>query len=182
MRKPMRLLTLCVVLLSTAVWGAEPAARSGPKMIILGVDGMDPKLLREYIGQGRMPNLAKLAALGGFTELRTSTPPQSPVAWSNFITGMDSGTHGIFDFLHLDRQTLTPYSSTARVERAKRDPIALGQWRIPIASEKTLQLRDGPAFWQLLEARGVPPRCSRSLRTIRRCMRGTQSPVWAHRI
>ncbi|MET0657048.1 MAG: alkaline phosphatase family protein [Steroidobacteraceae bacterium] len=147
------LVAVCAALLLP--WQPSVAERGGPKMIILGVDGMDPKLLRQYMAMGRTPNLEKLAAAGGFTELQTSTPPQSPVAWSNFITGMDSGAHGIFDFLHLDRQTLTPYSSTARVERSPRKPLAVGQWRIPLGADQTVQLRDGPAFWDLLERRGV---------------------------
>jgi predicted AlkP superfamily phosphohydrolase/phosphomutase len=128
------------------------------KMIILGVDGMDPQLLRRYISEGRTPHLAALAAQGGFVPLRTSTPPQSPVAWSNFITGMDPGAHGIFDFLHLDRQSLTPYASTARVQPAARKPLELGRWRIPLGTEETQRLRDGSAFWELLEAQGVPTR------------------------
>lgn len=136
--------------------GAAAGDAAETKMIILGVDGMDPKLLREYMAAGKTPNLAKLAASGGFVALRTSTPPQSPVAWSNFITGMDSGAHGIFDFLHIDRQSLTPYSSTARVRPSAREPIKLGRWRIPLGAEETLQLRDGRAFWELLEERGIP--------------------------
>lgn len=152
-----------VALAALAALVASPPSRAATestsadtKMIILGIDGMDPRLLRRYIREGKTPHLAKLAAQGSFVALRTSTPPQSPVAWSNFITGMDSGAHGIFDFLHLDRQSLTPYASTARVQRAARKPLALGRWRIPLGSETTLQLREGPAFWELLEARGVP--------------------------
>jgi predicted AlkP superfamily phosphohydrolase/phosphomutase len=124
-------------------------------MIVLGVDGMDPKLLREMMDAGKAPNLARLAKEGGFVPLGTSNPPQSPVAWSNFITGMDSGQHGIFDFLHLDRQSMIPYQSTARVQPASRAPLAVGKWRIPLASDTTLQLRDGAAFWEILEDHGI---------------------------
>lgn len=123
-------------------------------MIVLGVDGMDPVMLRQFIHEGRMPNLARLAAMGGFISLGTSIPPQSPVAWSNIITGMDPGGHGIFDFLHLDRKTLIPYFSTARVLKGNRE-VKIGRWRIPLAAEKTLQLRDGRAFWEILEEQGV---------------------------
>lgn len=148
------MIALCAALSWTSSWSAErPAAPT--KMIILGVDGLDPKLLSELMAAGRTPNLARLAASGGFVPLGTSTPPQSPVAWSNFITGMDSGQHGVFDFLHFDRTTLTPYSSMARVRPPSRKPLAIGRWRIPLASGETEQLREGPAFWELLEANGV---------------------------
>ncbi|MEQ1803653.1 MAG: alkaline phosphatase family protein, partial [Gammaproteobacteria bacterium] len=82
-------------------------------MIVLGVDGMDPQLLRQYMADGDTPNLQRLAGLGGFVPLATAVPPQSPVAWSDFITGMDAGGHGIFDFVAFDRQNLAPYLSIA---------------------------------------------------------------------
>ncbi len=58
------------------------------KVIVLGIDGLDPQLLRRYMRQGKMPHFASLEQRGSFRLLRTSIPPQSPVAWSNLITGM----------------------------------------------------------------------------------------------
>jgi len=56
------------------------------KVIVLGIDGLDPQLLHRYMQDGRMPNFQRLEHEGSFRELRTSIPPQSPVAWSNVIT------------------------------------------------------------------------------------------------
>ncbi len=158
MRIGVRLALAAVLVGAGLLSGASPAAshHGDHRLIVLGIDGMDPQLLRRYMGEGVLPNLSKLAEMGGFIELGTSIPPQSPVAWSNFITGMDSGGHGIFDFIGLDRKTLIPYLSIARVEKPKREPLKLGQWRIPLGSEKTLQLRDGQAFWEILEKAGIP--------------------------
>jgi predicted AlkP superfamily phosphohydrolase/phosphomutase len=133
--------------------GADATAR----MVILGVDGMDPKLLQQYMQEGVVPNLSRLAATGGFMPLGTSTPPQSPVAWSTFITGMDPGSHGIFDFLHLDRHNLTPYLSTSRIQGTSLT-LPMGRWRIPLKSPRTELLRQGTAFWELLEDNGVHTR------------------------
>ena len=69
-------------------------------MIVIGVDGLDPDLLTKFMADGKMPNFARLAQQGSFKRLTTSIPPQSPVAWSNLITGMNAGGHGIFDFIH----------------------------------------------------------------------------------
>ncbi len=112
----MKLLALLAAVLyaCSASAGADAPAR----MVILGVDGMDPKLLQQYMQEGVVPNLSRLAATGGFMPLETSNPPQSPVAWSTFITGMDPGSHGIYDYLHLDRETLTPYLTTTRIQGA----------------------------------------------------------------
>ena len=137
MRIGVRLALATVLVGAGLLSGASPAAsqHGDHRLIVLGIDGMDPQLLRRYMGEGVLPNLSKLAGMGGFIELGTSIPPQSPVAWSNFITGMDSGGHGIFDFIGLDRKTLIPYLSIARVEKPKREPLKLGQWRIPLGSE-----------------------------------------------
>jgi predicted AlkP superfamily phosphohydrolase/phosphomutase len=125
------------------------------KLIILGVDGMDPQLLRQFMREGKMPNFVKLAEQGSFRELTTSIPPQSPVAWSNLITGMDAGGHGIFDFIHRDPKTLQLYFSTSRVEGPKH-AIHLGKWVIPLGGGSVEQLRKGKAFWEILDQHGVP--------------------------
>ena len=125
------------------------------KLIILGIDGMDPQLLKQYMAEGKMPNFSALAQKGSFRTLTTSIPPQSPVAWSNLITGMNAGGHGIFDFIHRDPQTMQPYFSTSRVEPA-RHAIQLGNWIVPLGSGKAEQLRQGRAFWEILDDYGVP--------------------------
>src|SRR6185503_20249540 len=89
-------------------------------LVVLGVDGMDPDILKEVIAQypERMQNFRWLIGRAdGIKNLATSTPPQSPVAWSNFITGMNPGGHGIFDFIHRDPVTRGYVSSTTKVEK-----------------------------------------------------------------
>ena len=92
---------------------------------------------------------------GSFRELTTSIPPQSPVAWSNLITGMNAGGHGIFDFIHRDPRTMEPMFSTSRVEPPKHG-IHLGNWIIPLGGGSAEQLRHGTAFWEVLDKFGVP--------------------------
>jgi predicted AlkP superfamily phosphohydrolase/phosphomutase len=125
------------------------------KLIILGIDGMDPQLLRQFMAAGKMPNFARLAQQGSFRELTTSIPPQSPVAWSNLITGMNAGGHGIFDFIHRDPKTFQLYFSTSRVQGPKHS-LRLGNWVIPLGSGSADQLRHGTAFWEILDQHGVP--------------------------
>ncbi|HXM92752.1 MAG TPA: alkaline phosphatase family protein [Candidatus Dormibacteraeota bacterium] len=125
------------------------------KLLILGIDGMDPQLLRGFMEQGKMPNFAALARKGDFLPLQTSIPPQSPVAWANLITGMNPGSHAIFDFIHRDPATLTPYFSTSQIKPAKRN-LRIGNWVLPLAEDEVLLLRHGKAFWQYLDERGIP--------------------------
>ncbi len=131
----------------------SPAQRK--KLIILGIDGMDPQLLQQFVDEGKMPNFAALAARGSFLPLQTSIPPQSPVAWASLITGMNPGSHGIFDFIHRDPATLTPYFSTSQVKPPEHN-LRLGNWVIPLTEGKVMQLRRGKAFWQYLDERRIP--------------------------
>jgi hypothetical protein len=86
-----------------AAESGEVEVREGvrhPRVVVLGIDGLDPEILAETMAKypERMRNFARLAQEHGIHPLGTSTPPQSPVAWSNFITGRDPGGHGVFDF------------------------------------------------------------------------------------
>jgi predicted AlkP superfamily phosphohydrolase/phosphomutase len=129
--------------------------RSTTKMIVLGLDGLDPVLTRRWIDEGRLPAFAKLLRQGDFRPLGTSLPPQTPVAWSNFITGMDPGGHGIFDFFNRDPKTYVPVFSATETSGAAKS-IRLGKTVIPLSGGQVRNLRKGPAFWQLLEEAGIP--------------------------
>ena len=131
-------------------------ARTVKKMIVLGLDGMDPHLTRRWMDQGRLPAFSRLLREGGdFRALGTSLPPQTPVAWSNFITGMDPGGHAIFDFIHRDPLTYMPeFSSTETVGASKT--FRIGKTLLPLSSGRVRSLRRGKTFWQVLEDEGVP--------------------------
>ncbi|MCP4717675.1 MAG: twin-arginine translocation signal domain-containing protein, partial [Deltaproteobacteria bacterium] len=75
---------------------------SAPRVIVIGFDGMDPRLCESMMAAGKLPNLAAMRSRGGYSPLGTSNPPQSPVAWANFINGAGPGSHGIFGFIHRD--------------------------------------------------------------------------------
>jgi predicted AlkP superfamily phosphohydrolase/phosphomutase len=125
------------------------------KVLILGFDGMDPTLLERWMDEGHLPNFDRLRKSGDYKPLATSNPPMSPIAWSDFITGMNPGGHGIFDFIHRHPETLTPYLSTSETETASTG-ISLGSWRIPLRGGSVRLLRQGKAFWELLQERGIP--------------------------
>jgi predicted AlkP superfamily phosphohydrolase/phosphomutase len=129
--------------------------KDGTKVLVIGFDGMDPILVRQWMDQGLLPNLAKLRQMGGYSELTTSVPPQSPVAWSNFITGMDPGGHGIFDFIHRDAKTYLPYLSTSKAETPQKF-WNVGKYKIPRDVAEMRLLRRGRAFWEYLGEAGIP--------------------------
>jgi predicted AlkP superfamily phosphohydrolase/phosphomutase len=110
---------------------------------------MDPSFFERY--RADLPNLQRLA----FSRLATTTPPQSPVAWSTFITGLDPAEHGIFDFVHRDPATHELFLSTDRT-LGPRFTLPLGRYQLPLSPSRVESLRHGKAFWQTLSEHGVP--------------------------
>ena len=52
------------------------------RVVIVGLDGLDPGLAERYMADGKLPNFARLQAQGTFVPLATSYPSISPAAWS----------------------------------------------------------------------------------------------------
>lgn len=125
------------------------------KLIILGLDGLEPTLLTRYFAEGLCPNLKLLADSGGYRELGTTTPAESPVAWSSFITGQNPGRHGIFDFLHRDPRTYAPLLSIAHTLPPQKS-LQLGQWHLPLDAARVIGGRKGKPFWHDVAAAGIP--------------------------
>ena len=72
------------------------------KIDVLAVDALDPHVIEQGIENNVLPNFRKLKDEGYFSQLGTSTPPQSPVAWANFIVGGTTSKHGVYDFIGRD--------------------------------------------------------------------------------
>ncbi len=113
--------------------------------------------------EGQLPNLAKLRAAGGFSRLGTSIPPQSPVAWANFINGAGPGSHGIFDFIHRHpHEQCAPFYSAAETLPGEGGwevgdhRLQLDFWPFNHKPPATVLRRQGMPFWDYLDAAGVP--------------------------
>jgi predicted AlkP superfamily phosphohydrolase/phosphomutase len=142
---------------------------AGKKVIVIGVDGMDPVLSERLMAAGLLPNLARLRAAGGFSPLGTSVPPQSPVAWANFINGAGPGSHGIFDFIHRHpdepwrlEDPANPFYGAAEsfpgegyLEVGDHN-LPLDFWPFNHRLATTVLRRQGIPFWDYLDEAGVP--------------------------
>ena len=71
---------------------------SRKKVIVIGLDGADWRLLDDWLNQGELPELATLIQNGAKGKLRSTIRPESSVAWSSFATGVNPGKHGVFGF------------------------------------------------------------------------------------
>lgn len=137
--------------------------RPGPKVIVVGIDGMDPGLCAAMMAEGMLPNLQRLATVGGFRRLQTTVPPQSPVAWASFINGAGPGSHGIFDFLHRHpEQQCAPFFSAAETLPGQgswdlgEHRLQLTFWPFGHKPPATVLRRQGIPFWDYLDAARIP--------------------------
>ena len=74
-----------------------------PKVVIIGLDAATWTLIRPWIAEGGMPNLAKLMKAGVSGPLQSVLPPITPPAWTSFMTGKNPGKHGVFHFVETER-------------------------------------------------------------------------------
>ena len=122
---------------------------SAKRVIIVGLDGMDPGLATRFMQEDRLPNFQRLAERGVFRPLDTSNPSMSPVAWSTFSTGVDPSRHGIYDFITRDPCTCAPMLSSTEIRDAKK-VLNIGRYMVPLEKPKIKLLRKGTPFWKLL--------------------------------
>jgi predicted AlkP superfamily phosphohydrolase/phosphomutase len=119
------------------------------QVVVLGFDGMSPILAEKWMQEGKLPNFARLAQTGTFTKLGTTNPPESPVAWAAFATGLNPGATGIYDFLARDPQTYLPRIALVAKEKPK---FLFGL--IPIKGPKVTNERHGTPFYEAVADSG----------------------------
>lgn len=95
------------------------------KILVLGLDGMDPKLSKKFVDKGVMPNLKKLIEQGAQREdlrLLGAMPTITPAQWTTLATGAYPETHGITDFWNQSKDDLSEmvYSLDSRMCQAEQ--------------------------------------------------------------
>ncbi len=130
--------------------GGKPLRRTKQRVFVMGFDGMDPTLARQYMDAGKLPNLKALADEGVFSRLGSTQPSESPTAWSSFATGVNPGKHSIYDFLVRDLQTYFP-----DFNMIKKEPPEFLWGLIPTKQPKITSMRGGTSFWKTASADGV---------------------------
>ncbi|CAN5675208.1 hypothetical protein BH23PLA1_BH23PLA1_06650 [soil metagenome] len=114
------------------------------KVIVIGLDGLEPAIVGPMLDLGELPNLASLRQRGGWAKVATTSPAQTPVAWSSFATGTNPGGHGIFDFVRRNPANYLPDIALNRYEQKNA-----------FLPPKVVNLRRGRALWEVLCDAGV---------------------------
>ena len=108
------------------------------KIIVLGVDGMDPALTKRFVEMGEMPNTKKFLERGVAREdlvMQGGHPTITPPMWTTMATGTCPGTHGITCFWNPDMENLDELSYALDPRKCKAEPL----WNVfAEAGKKTL--------------------------------------------
>jgi predicted AlkP superfamily phosphohydrolase/phosphomutase len=105
-----------------------------PRVVVLGVDGLDINLLGKLVAAGALPNFQRLyreGAVGRMTTFETGLPPLSPRIWSSAATGQLPAVHGLTTFVHEDEDGVRRLFTSSE----RRSPAA---WEIATAAGKRI--------------------------------------------
>lgn len=120
------------------------------RTVVVGLDGLEPKLVESMLEAGKLPNLRKLKEMGAYSRLGTTLPALSPVAWSTFQTGVNPGAHNIFDFLTRDKRFCLPQLASTETTTVVKRVLGIRRRR----SQVVLTRKSQP-FWKILGSYGI---------------------------
>src|SRR5579863_1578234 len=94
--------------------------RLARKVLLIGWDAADWKLINPLLDKGLMPTLDAFVNHGVMGNLATLRPILSPMLWNSIATGKRPDKHGILGFTEPDPQTggVRPVTSTSRKVKA----------------------------------------------------------------
>ncbi len=135
--RPATILGLALLFVVLGVGGCGP--RSSPRVLVLGLDGIDWAIVDRGIAEGDLPNFARVVRGGVRAPLISLEDfEKSPVIWTSLLTGVPPERHGIVDFVSTDPATgqAVPVSSGERrvpaiwnmLTQAGRTVTVLGMW------------------------------------------------------
>ncbi len=109
------------------------------KVLVIGVDGFEPRLAKKDLDQGKMPNLEQFIKRGACREdlvLLGAMPTVTPPLWTTLSTGAYPGTHGITCFFGQHPENLDEMVYNLDSRRCKAEPL----WNVfaEEANKKTL--------------------------------------------
>ncbi|WP_452226731.1 alkaline phosphatase family protein [Lacinutrix cladophorae] len=90
------------------------------KVLLIGWDAADWKIIWPLIAKGEMPALKKLMDKGVYGNMSTMNPPYSPMLWSSVATGKTPDKHGVLGFIELmpNMKGIRPVTTNSRKAKA----------------------------------------------------------------
>lgn len=122
------------------------------KLITLGLDAAIPRLIKQFVAEGIMPNTAKLMQRGASASVVTTFPPLTAAAWAAITTGAGPGTAGIPSLMvHLPGEPLDQWHTSFD----KRMLLAETLWEAAARDGKRTALVNWPVTFPMELKDGV---------------------------
>lgn len=134
------LLLLC--LLAIPVLSQNQSAKSKPRVVVVGVNGMEWDIIRPLLLKGELPNLAKVIKNGTYGKLRTVDAPNCPRVYTTIFTSTKPEEHGVTGFL--------VGGITANTNMLKEEPI----WSMLSKNGVTVGMANVPATFPVMPVNG----------------------------
>ena len=135
------LLLMCMAAMSLFAQSPAPPAPK-PRVIVIGVNGMEWDIIRPLLLQGEMPNLDKLIHEGVYGKLRTLPAPNCPKVYTTIATSTPPEQNGITGFL--------VGGTTANTNMLKEEPL----WSVLSKHGVTVGMANVPATFPVLPVNG----------------------------
>jgi len=93
---------------------------TSPKVLLVGWDAADWKIIHPLMAAGKMPNVQRLVEIGATGQIATLHPPLSPMLWTSIATGKRPYKHGIHGFAEPtpDGRGVQPVTNLSRKSKA----------------------------------------------------------------
>ncbi|MBZ5627253.1 MAG: alkaline phosphatase family protein [Acidobacteriia bacterium] len=133
------LAVLCLAALPAAAQKSNPPR---PRVLVIGVNGMELDIIRPLLVEGKLPNLAHLIKNGTYGKLRTTSAPNCPKVYSTIFTSTPPAEHGVTGFL--------VNGITANTHMLKEEPI----WSFLSKAGVTVGMANVPATFPVMPVNG----------------------------
>ncbi len=130
---------LCLAVFPAAAQKSNPPR---PRVLVIGVNGMELDIIRPLLVEGKLPNLAHLIKNGTYGKLRTTSAPNCPKVYSTIFTSMPPAEHGVTGF--------TVNGITANTHMLKEEPI----WSYLSKAGVTVGMANVPATFPVMPVNG----------------------------
>src|ERR1700686_2171653 len=121
---------------------AQSVAKPKPRVVVVGINGMELDVVRPLLLQGKMPNLSSVIKKGAYGKLRTVSAPNCPRVFSTIFTSTKPEENGVTGFI--------VGGITANTNMLKREPI----WSMLSKQGVTVGMANVPATFPVLPVNG----------------------------
>lgn len=133
---------LLVSLLAIPALSQNQSSKPKPRVVVVGVNGMEWDIIRPLLLKGELPNLSKVIKNGTYGKLRTVDAPNCPRVYSTMFTSTKPEEHGVTGFL--------VGGITANTNMLKQEPI----WSMLSKNGVTVGMANVPATFPVMPVNG----------------------------